>query len=124
MSVMETERVDAGSAASREAARQGARLRARSQRRYFTLFVFPAVALFVLVLIGPTVFSVGVSLFQWNGLTSPEWRGLRNYEILFRDPTFMRALINTLVILCAGGVYFVISLSASLLVSWLKKRTV
>lgn len=109
MSVMETERVDAGSAASREAARQGARLRARSQRRYFTLFVFPAVALFVLVLIGPTVFSVGVSLFQWNGLTSPEWRGLRNYEILFRDPTFMRALINTLVILFAGGaIIFVI----------------
>ncbi len=27
-------------------------------------------------------------------------------------------------ILFAGGVYFVISLSASLLVSWLKKRTV
>jgi len=108
MSVMESDRVEVAEE-RREAARNGARLRARSQRRYFTLFVFPAVALFVLVLIGPTVFSVGVSLFQWNGLTPPEWRGLRNYEILFKDPIFIRSLINTLVILFVGGaIIFVI----------------
>src|SRR6218665_2469824 len=108
MSVMEAERVEV-TAASGEAARNGAKLRARSQRRYFTLFVLPAVALFALVMIGPTLFSVGVSLFQWNGLTSPEWRGLRNYEILLKDPVFIRSLLNTLVILFVGGaIIFVI----------------
>ncbi|PZQ91603.1 MAG: sugar ABC transporter permease [Leifsonia xyli] len=103
MSVIESEQIEAEESSRYEAPRNARKHRARAQNGYFALFVFPAVALFLLVLIGPIVFSVGVSLFQWNGLTSPEWRGLRNYEILFRDPTFIRSLINTLVILFVGG---------------------
>lgn len=109
MSVLESERVDVDASVSTEPARAEAKAQRRSQRRYFALFVLPAVVLYVLVLIGPTVFSIGVSLFQWNGLTPPEWRGLRNYEILFRDPTFIRSLVNTLLILfVGGGVIFVV----------------
>lgn len=102
MSVLEAQPGEAA-IAKPETVRHGTKLRARSQRRYFAMFVTPAVALFALILIAPTVFSVGISLFQWNGLTPPEWRGFRNYEILFQDPTFIRSLINTLIILFAGG---------------------
>lgn len=100
MSAVETAH---GDVATGDSPRSGARIRLRNQRYYFALFVLPAVLLYLFVLIGPTLFSVGVSLFQWNGLTPPEWRGFRNYEILFRDPTFLRSLINTMVILFAGG---------------------
>lgn len=95
VSVLESERVESDAEAPRRAARTEVKPRQRSQRNWFVLFVLPAVVLYALVLIGPTVFSIGVSLFQWNGLTPPEWRGLRNYEILFRDPVFLRSLVNT-----------------------------
>ncbi|GAA2461525.1 carbohydrate ABC transporter permease [Agromyces soli] len=109
MSVLESERVGTDADAPGRTARTAATPRQRSQRNWFILFVLPAVLLYALVLIGPTVFSIGVSLFQWNGLTPPEWRGLRNYEILFRDPVFLRSLVNTLVILFVGGaVIFVV----------------
>lgn len=72
----------------------------RSARRLFPLYI--AVAPFFLLFIAfglyPTLYSLVLSFQDWNGLGSPEWVGLANYERLIGDQTFWLSIRNTLVI--------------------------
>jgi multiple sugar transport system permease protein len=80
--------------------RAGARRR-RLPRRALAgyAFVAPAVAFLVLFALGPFVFTVYVSLHDWNMLTPVEampWRGLENYRYLLQDdPLFRETFRNT-----------------------------
>lgn len=70
------------------------------QRRYEEqlgwLFVLPIVAGIGLFQIYPTLFSLYVSLTQWNLLSQPRWVGLRNYAELFTtDRFFSQTMTNT-----------------------------
>jgi len=58
----------------------------------FLLPSFIPLAAFTLV---PMVWSVGISFTEWNLLRPAEWVGLDNYAALVADPTFHRALRNT-----------------------------
>ena len=50
---------------------------------FFTFFLFPSLAALVL------------SFYKWNGISDPEWLGLRNFERIFGDPDFWQAVGNT-----------------------------
>ncbi len=60
------------------------------------LFLLPALCLFVAVLIAPIVMSFYYSLTEWNGFTTPEFIGLKNYVELFTSKSIniSRALKN------------------------------
>ncbi len=60
------------------------------------LFLLPALLLFVGILIAPIIMSAVYSLTEWNGFTTPEFIGLKNYVELFTSKSIniTRALKN------------------------------
>ncbi len=103
--------------------RAGARRR-RLPRRAAAGYAFVAPALIFLVLfaLGPFVFTVYVSLHDWNMLTPVEtmpWRGLENYRyLLFDDPLFRETFRNSVVFALANVVVTtVLSLALALLLN-------
>lgn len=59
---------------------------------YFFLAV--PLALFLIWVIGPMVYSFYLSLTNWDGVSTPDFIGMRNYVRLFDDPIFWIALGN------------------------------
>jgi len=72
----------------------------RRKRRPFNgapyLFLAFPLLLFMAWVIGPMLYSFYLSLTNWDGLSTPRFIGLRNYERLFDDPIFYTALFNNL----------------------------
>ena len=60
------------------------------------LFLIVPLIIYVIWVIGPTFYTFYLSLTDWDGISSPEFIGFRNYERLFRDPVFKISLLNNL----------------------------
>jgi raffinose/stachyose/melibiose transport system permease protein len=67
-----------------------------SQRapRAYGLFLLPALAINVVMVLIPAVLTVGIGFCSWDGVGVPEWAGLQNFENLVSDPVFWTALEN------------------------------
>ncbi|MEX2143262.1 MAG: sugar ABC transporter permease [Anaerolineales bacterium] len=62
------------------------------------LFLLPGLALFIVFVILPILYSFRISFYDWN-IVRPElseWEGLQNYIQALDDPIFRRAVLNTL----------------------------
>lgn len=57
-------------------------------------FLAPAVALVVVLLVVPFLFTIFRSFFDDNGFTRT-WVGLANYRAMFADPAFGQSVLNT-----------------------------
>ena len=64
------------------------------------LFLLPALLLFIGVLIAPIIMSVAYSFTEWNGFTTPEYIGIKNYIELFTSKSINigRALKNVMLL--------------------------
>ncbi|MFN8522264.1 MAG: sugar ABC transporter permease [Chloroflexota bacterium] len=60
------------------------------------LFILPNLVLFTVFVLGPVLFSFGMSFTNWDGLGSPRFTGLRNYANLLVDDLFRTAVRNTI----------------------------
>lgn len=65
------------------------------------LFIFvcltPALFLFSVFMIYPTLSVLGISLYKWGGLSSRRtFVGLNNFKVLLKDANFLRAFQNTI----------------------------
>jgi len=61
------------------------------------VFVGPWIIGFLVFTLGPVVASFGLSFMDYELISAPTWRGLRNYgELLTRDRLFRLSLYNTL----------------------------
>lgn len=61
------------------------------------LFLLPGLLLYGTFLLGPMLYSLRISLYDWN-VFSPEtsqWVGIDNYVRALTDPVFLRAVANT-----------------------------
>jgi multiple sugar transport system permease protein len=58
-------------------------------------FLSPAGSLFVVFIVAPTIFAIGLSLFSWDMLTPGRFVGPSNFTDLFGDPLMLRVLANT-----------------------------
>lgn len=58
------------------------------------LFLAAPLALFLMWVIGPMIYSFYLSLTNWDGVSAPGFIGLRNYVRLFNDKIFWTALTN------------------------------
>ena len=67
----------------------------RREARAAWVFLAPSAVLFGVFAALPAIASLVIGFTDWNGLGSPEWVGLRNYQRLVRDPLFLRSLGNT-----------------------------
>ncbi len=79
------------------------------------LFLLPALALFVGILIAPIIKSLYYSFFNWNGMGEMTWKGLGNYTELFTSDAigFLKALRNA-IILAALSVFIQLPVSLGL----------
>ncbi len=70
-------------------------------------FIAPFFLLFGVFGLFPLLFSIWLSLHQWDaasGLAAMHWVGLENYKYAITDPWFAKSLLNTLWFAVASGV--------------------
>jgi multiple sugar transport system permease protein len=60
-------------------------------------FLAPNLIAFLVLTLGPTVFSLIMGFTDWRGLGTARWIGVDNYARLVKDPLFLKALRNTAV---------------------------
>jgi multiple sugar transport system permease protein len=59
------------------------------------LFAMPWIIGFLLLTVGPMLFSLYTSFTEYNIIRTPEWIGLRNYQNILKDAFFWKSLENT-----------------------------
>ena len=60
------------------------------------LFLIVPLIIYLIWIIGPMMYTFYLSLTDWNGLVTPSFIGLENFEKLFRDKVFYLSLTNNL----------------------------
>ncbi|MCU1526929.1 MAG: binding-protein-dependent transport system inner rane component [Frondihabitans sp.] len=60
-------------------------------------FMGPGVLLVLLAMYIPVVYTIYLSLTNYNGLASPKFVGGANYVTMFEDPAFLASALNTLI---------------------------
>lgn len=71
-----------------------------SKKLFISLSVIPAIVLFIVFMVIPTLNVFWMSLFKWGGLSNnKKFVGLDNFTILFKDENFIRSFQNTLFLL-------------------------
>lgn len=71
------------------------RRRPASRRRWVgLLYLAPALAMYVWVVLIPLAQSVNFSLYSWDGVSTPSWVGLQNYRDFLVDPELRSALAH------------------------------
>jgi raffinose/stachyose/melibiose transport system permease protein len=81
-------------------------------------FLLPVVILMGLFVVYGLVFVVNISFYKWDGVdpATMAFRGLRNYGLLFSDPTFLLALANAGIFLVfTVGIQMMLGLLVALL---------
>ncbi|MBD8213008.1 carbohydrate ABC transporter permease [Erwinia persicina] len=58
------------------------------------LYLLPAVLVYAVFILLPLLASLGISLTEWDGTSSPLFVGISNYLRMFSDPVFWIALGN------------------------------
>lgn len=72
------------------------------------IFILPAlIGTFIFILI-PVFFSFGLSFFDWDLLSKPQFVGLNNYTGVLTDALFGKILLNTIVYALSTSVFAVI----------------
>jgi len=60
------------------------------------LFLIVPLVIYLVWVIGPMFYTLYLSLTDWDGLSTPNFIGWRNYQKLFKDPVFYTSLKNNL----------------------------
>ncbi|HXK36920.1 MAG TPA: sugar ABC transporter permease, partial [Candidatus Paceibacterota bacterium] len=61
------------------------------------LFILPALALVAVLLVVPMFQNIYYSFFDWNGLGTPLFIGLKNFVKMFTDRVIGRSMLNTVI---------------------------
>ena len=93
----------------------------RQQRNLNIAFLAPAFLLVTVFVAWPGIRALIYSLQKWDGLGTPEWVGLRNFEELFADGLFLSALSNNALLAGVGGT---LTLSLALIFAALLHRKI
>src|SRR5512146_76177 len=80
----------------------GATARARRRSKWLTisLFLLPALALYLIFVLFPIVQAAHYSLFKWNGLQPlTNFIGIKNYQVALSNDVFRAAVANNLLLI-------------------------
>lgn len=73
--------------------------------RFIILFLLPAMLMYLIFFLIPTIQTIYFSLFDWSGVGNEmTFISLGNYKELLNDDLFIQSMKNTLYILLLGGV--------------------
>jgi len=59
-------------------------------------FLAPGIAMFLVYVVLPIFESIGISFYEWDGISAPEFIGIANYVELMDDPAFYTSLKNNI----------------------------
>ncbi len=92
---------------------------------FVTLMSLPALTIYVRLYLVPGLQSFEVSLYEWKGFSTSTMKfvGLGNFRTLLKDPVFLRALQNNLILIFIGGI-LVVTLGLFFANFLCKKKTV
>ena len=66
-------------------------------KKMILLFVGPAALLLICILMGPMIYGIALSLFQWDGMAPPKFIGIDNFTFMFtQDVTFWVSFKNSI----------------------------
>lgn len=72
----------------------------KGRNAYIIICIMPAVVLFTIFMIIPTINVFRMSLYKWGGFTNNKtFVGLSNFKILFQDENFYRSFQNTILLI-------------------------
>jgi putative chitobiose transport system permease protein len=88
-------------------------------RRSFSpyLFLAPAMVLIAIFVLYPMLAVIYFSFTDYSIITPPEWVGLDNYRRLLGDPTFWKALTNSMIYLVATPILITLSIGLAIVVN-------
>ena len=64
-------------------------------------FILPALLGTTIFILLPIIFSFGLSFFEWDLLSNPQFVGLKNYQSIFSEPNYLKILLNTFIYVAA-----------------------
>jgi multiple sugar transport system permease protein len=70
--------------------------RAYARRSKYLLFIVPAILIVLAVIVFPWVFTIWMSLHDWQVGNEPSFTGFANYTKLARDQRFLFSIVRTL----------------------------
>ncbi len=76
--------------------------KALRNKKAIAFFVLPGLVWFAAIAIVPIFQSFSYSFLKWNGITRPEFIGLKNYMEIFKDGLFYKAVGNSLLLAFAS----------------------
>ena len=66
--------------------------------KLFLLFAFPAIFIWVSVVVVPFFYGLGITFTDWDGMSMDiNFIGIANYKEVFSDPTFITSLLKTVI---------------------------
>jgi len=72
----------------------------KGRKSFIIASIAPAIILFIIFMIIPTINVFKMSLFKWGGFSNKkEFVGLSNFKILFRDAKFLKSFQNTILLI-------------------------
>lgn len=86
----------------------------RREHLVAALFVAIPVVGFLVFTLYPLGYSFYASLTSWNGLSDPQFIGLKNYVTMAQDPYFRKALFNTFFLMIGIPIGLILSLLLAL----------
>jgi putative chitobiose transport system permease protein len=81
------------------------------------LFLAPALILIGIFVLYPILSVVYYSFTDYDIVRPPVWVGLENYERLVADPTFWKALVNSVIYLVATPTLIILSIALAIVVN-------
>ena len=87
-------------------------MRNQQRRLFIATFLAPAFLLFTVFVAWPSVRALAYSLQKWDGLTEPEWVGLKNFTTLFQQGDMFRLALwhNAIIMVCGGSATVLLAL--------------
>ena len=80
--------------------------RNKGKGRFIALCLSPAVILFIIFMILPTINVFRMSLYKWGGYSNnKKFVGLDNFLILFKDQKFLQSFQNTILLIVIATVF-------------------
>lgn len=80
--------------------------KSKQRSRFIALSIAPALILFIVFMLLPTLNVFWMSLLKWGGLSAnKKFVGLKNFKILLKDMNFIRSLQNTLFLIVIVSVF-------------------
>lgn len=61
------------------------------------LYLVPTLAINVVVILIPACLTIALAFFRWDGISAPSFIGLGNFQALWGDRIFWRALTNNII---------------------------